>query len=334
LAVSVPHRKLVFADDQDAGITRRQLHGHWAYFDPDGTRILDRDKIDRLNHIGLPPAYEQAWFSPDPDAHIQATGIDARGRKQYRYHPDFTAGRDASKFGRCAAFGEALPLIRARVERDLAKRSLSRERALASVVRLLDTGRIRVGNEAYARANGSFGATTLRMRHAKLDHGKLMLRFKAKSGKLCTLQATDRGLVRFVKQMQDLPGQHLFQCVAPDGTIDTVGSADVNAYIRETMGRVEGEDFTAKHFRTWRASALAYEWLSTQDHPRLRPMLDFVSSELCNTPAIVRKSYVHPALIDLAKTENVERLPPLPRRTKWLSRFERGLIVFLKRQEE
>jgi DNA topoisomerase-1 len=334
LAVSVPHTKLVFVDDQGPGITRRLLHGHWAYFDADGARIVERDEIDRLNHIGLPPAYEQAWFSPDPNTHIQATGIDARGRKQYRYHPDFTAVRDASKFGRCAAFGEALPLIRARVERDLAKRGLSRERALASVVRLLDTGRIRVGNEAYTRANGSFGATTLRRRHAKLDHDRLTLRFKAKSGKLCTLKVADRGLVRFVKQMQDLPGQHLFQCVAPDGTIDTIGSADVNAYIRETMGRIEGEDFTAKHFRTWRASALAYEWLSTQDHPRLRPMLDFVASELCNTPAIVRKSYVHPALIDLAKTERGHESLPLPRRTRWLSRFERGLIAFLQREDK
>ncbi len=143
LAVSVPHRKLVFVDDQHPGIRRRLLRGRWAYFDAGGARIVDRDEIDRLNQIGLPPAYEQAWFSPDPNAHIQATGIDARGRKQYRYHPDFTADRDASKFGRCVAFGEALPLIRARVEHDLAKRGLSRERALASVVRLLDTGRIR-----------------------------------------------------------------------------------------------------------------------------------------------------------------------------------------------
>jgi DNA topoisomerase I len=331
LAVSVPRQNLVFADEEVPGIRRRWLRGHWAYFNADGARIVDRNEIDRLNHIGLPPAYEQAWFSPDPNAHIQATGIDARGRKQYRYHPDFTAERNASKFARCAAFGKALPLIRARVERDLAKRSLSRERALASVVRLLDTGRIRVGNEAYARANGSFGATTLRMRHAKLDHDKLTLRFKAKSGKLCTLKVTDRGLVRFVKQIQDLPGQHLFQCVGPDGEIDTVGSADVNAYIRETMRSIEGEGFTAKHFRTWRASALAYEWLSTQDHPRLRPMLDFVANELCNTPAIVRKSYVHPVLIDLAKAESTHDRLPLPRRTKWLSRFERGLITFLER---
>lgn len=329
-ARSVPERALIFVDDQVAGISRRLLRGHWAYFDTNGQRITDREEIDRLNHIGLPPAYEQAWFAPDPNAHILATGIDARGRKQYRYHPNFIADRDAGKFGRCAAFGHALPLIRARVELDLAKRSLSRERALASVVRLLDTGRIRVGNEAYARENGSFGATTLRMRHAKLDRGKLMLRFKAKSGKLCTLSITDRRLVRFVKQMQDLPGQHLFQYLLDDGGIGAIGSSDVNAYIRETMGA----DFTAKHFRTWRASALAFEWLMTHDRAQLRPMLDFVASELCNTPAVVRRSYVHPMLIDLAKTEGgPEGLGALPRRTKWLSRFERGLIALLEREK-
>lgn len=328
----VPGQKLIFVDDRGEGISRRLVRGHWAYFDAGGQRVTDRDEIDRLNHVGLPPAYERAWFAPQPNAHILATGIDARGRKQYRYHPDFVAGRDAGKFGRCAAFGEALPLVRARIERDLARRSLSRDRALASVIRLLDTGRIRVGNEAYARENGSFGATTLRMRHAKLHHGELMLRFKAKSGKLCTLRISDRRLVRFVRQMQDLPGQHLFQYLLDDGSVGTIGSSDVNAYIRETMG----SDFTAKHFRTWRASALAYEWLATQDPVRLRPMLDFVASELCNTPAIVRKSYVHPMLIDLAKAESIGagELPPLPRRTKWLSRFERGLIALLEREKD
>jgi len=332
-AATVPDRRIVFVDEQSAGIGRRLVRGHWAYFDAEGKRIVDREEIDRLNHIGLPPAYEAAWFSPDPDAHILATGIDARGRKQYRYHPDFIAGRDAGKFGRCAAFGRALPRLRERVARDLAKRSLSRDRALASVVRLLDTGRIRVGNEAYVRANGSFGATTLRMRHAKLDHGKLLLRFKAKSGKLCTLKVSDRGLVRFVKQMQDLPGQHLFQYIDDDGAIGTIGSSDVNAYIRETMGdQGESGDFTAKHFRTWRASALAFEWLATHEHARLQPMLDFVASELCNTPAIVRKSYVHPDLISLAKAEGtaIDAQLRLPRQTKWLSRYERGLLAFLE----
>ncbi|MBO9574981.1 MAG: DNA topoisomerase IB [Sphingobium sp.] len=319
--------RLVHVDERMAGITRRALRGHWAYFDPGGRRITDRDEIDRLDAIALPPAYTDAWFAPVPNAHLLATGLDARGRKQYRYHPAFVAARDFHKFERCAAFGEALPLIRARVERDLAQRRLSAERAIASVVRLLDTGRIRVGNEAYAKANKSFGATTLRTRHARVDHGRLTLKFLAKSGKQCRLCVSDRGLVRFVKQVQDLPGQHLFQYLLEDGSSCPVGSREVNAYIHEAMG----EDFTAKDFRTWRASALAFEWLAGDERGGLQAMLDFVSAELCNTPAIARKSYVHPALIDIARNRRNtfrEELK-LPRATKWLSRHERGLIAFL-----
>jgi len=319
--------RLVHVEEGMPGITRRKLRGHWAYYGPEGARITDRDEIDRLNHIALPPAYEAAWFAPVANAHILATGIDARGRKQYRYHPDFIAERDSRKFEACLAFAERLPLIRAQVEQDLRRRTLSAERALASVVRLLNSGRIRVGNEAYARENRSFGATTLRMRHARIEQGRLTLRFKAKSGKTCALRVSDRGLVRFIKQMQDLPGQHLFQYMRDDGTPCPIGSREVNAYIREAMG----EDFTAKHFRTWRASALAFEWLATQQTTGLDPMLAFVASELCNTPAIARKSYVHPALIDLAKTD-VQAFRAqlrLPRRTRWLSRYERGLMAYL-----
>ena len=324
-------RQLIFADDGAVGITRRIMRGHWAYFDAAGERITDTQEVERLNHIGLPPAYEHAWFAPDPAAHILATGIDARGRKQYRYHPDFRAERDASKFGGCIAFGQKLPLIRARVEKDLARRALSRERAIASIVRLLDSGRIRIGNEAYARANRSFGATTLRMRHARLDHGRLLLRFRAKSGKLCEIRITDRSLIRFVRRMQDLPGQHLFQYVHPDGSVGAIGSSDVNSYIRETMGA----DFTAKHFRTWRASALAFEWLATHPDGRLKPMLDFVASELGNTPSIARKSYIHPALIELAK-DDPDRIGTeirARRASRWLSGHERGLLAFLERRD-
>ncbi len=319
--------RLVHVEEGMPGITRRTLRGHWAYYGPDGARITDRDEIDRLNGIALPPAYEAAWFAPIANAHILATGVDARGRKQYRYHPDFVADRDSRKFDACLAFAEALPLVRAQVERDLRRRTLSAERAIASVVRLLDSGRIRVGNEAYARENRSFGATTLRMRHARIEHDRLTLRFQAKSGKTCALRVSDRGLVRFVKQMQDLPGQHLFQYVREDGTPCPIGSREVNAYIRAAMG----DDFTAKHFRTWRASALAFEWLATQEEQGLDPMLAFVAGELCNTPAIARKSYVHPALIDLAKAgaPAFRAQLRLPRRSRWLSRCERGLMAYL-----
>ncbi len=318
---------LIFVDDSLPGISRRKIRGHWAYFDPKGDRVTDRDEIDRLNRIGLPPAYTDAWFAPSDRAHILATGIDARDRKQYRYNPAFTAERDSLKFDACAQFGRLLPLIRARVEDDLSGRGLSQQRAIASIVRLLDSGRIRIGNEAYARSNKSFGATTLLMKHAKIASGKLLLRFKAKSGKLCEIRVSDRGLVRFVRQMQDLPGQHLFQYLRDDGEVCPVSSSDVNAYLRETMGA----DFTAKHFRTWTASALAFEWLADEGGSGLREMLDYVSGHLGNTPAIARKSYVHPVLIDIARdgAAAFRAALHLPRRTRWLSRHERGLIDYL-----
>lgn len=323
-------QSLIFADLDAPGISRRRQRGHWAYFGPEGDRISNRDEIDRLNGIALPPAYADAWFSPNPDAHILATGVDDRGRKQYRYHPAFIAGRDALKFERCAEFGRALPRIRQRVEADLAGRALTEQRAVASVVRLLDSGRIRVGNECYARSNGSFGATTLLQRHAQVNGRRLTLRFHAKSGKLCTLNVTDRDLVRFVKRMQDLPGQHLFQYIGEDGAVWPINSSDVNQYIRETMDA----DFSAKDFRTWAASVLAFEWLLGQsDGMRLTDLLAFVAEHLGNTPAIARKAYIHPALVEMASTASAG-LPALrlPRRTRWLSREERGLIACLDKQ--
>jgi len=319
--------RILFADLDMSGISRRLIRRRWAYFDPEGQRITDRAEIDRLNGIGLPPAYRDAWFSPKPDAHILAMGIDDKGRRQYRYHPDFIANRDSRKFERCVQFGQALPRIRKQVEADLATRSLSRQRALASIVRLLDSGRIRVGNECYARSNKSFGATTLLQRHASLSGNRLTLRFRAKSGKLCTFSVTDRGLVRFVRRMQDLPGQHLFQYIGEDGAIWPISSSDVNHYIKETMKA----DFSAKDFRTWTASVLAFEWLRERTvGTALGEMLAFVAQHLGNTPAIARKSYIHPMLIEMAKGTPAAALAnPLPRRTRWLSREERGLIALL-----
>jgi len=323
--------RIIFADLDSPGISRGLIRSRWAYFDPEGHRITDRDEIDRLQGIGLPPAYRDAWFSPEPNAHILAVGVDDRGRRQYRYHPDFIASRDSRKFERCADFGRALPHIRKQVETDLAIPGLSRQRALASIVRLLDSGRIRIGNECYARSNRSFGATTLLQRHASVSGNRLTLRFRAKSGKLCTFSVTDRGLVRFVKRMQDLPGQHLFQYVAEDGAIWPINSSDVNHYIKETMKA----DFSAKDFRTWTASVLAFEWLLQRaDGMTLGQMLAFVATHLGNTPAIARKSYIHPMLIEMAKDAPANPLAIiLPRRTHWLSREERGLIALLDSQE-
>lgn len=324
-------RGLRYCDDNRPGITRRRMRHGWGYWDANGQRVTDRDEIDRLNAVGLPPAYTDAWYCPHPNGHLQATGIDDRGRKQYRYHPEFRAAQEAAKYDRCAAFGHLLPKLRARIEADLRKRSLSKERAVAAVVRLLDRGHVRVGNEGYAKANKSFGATTLRKRHARLNGTSLKLQYRAKSGKLRTLTLTDASLRNFVKRCQDLPGQHLFGWLDDAGDAHPVSSTDVNDYIRDAMG----DDFTAKHFRTWGASAIAFEALTGPDAPiGLNTMLEPVTQALGNTPAIARKSYVHPDLIDLAKDREAQTAfrdtLALPRATRYLSRAERGLIAFLE----
>ena len=324
--------RLIYCDDSLPGLTRRKAGKGWAYFNAAGARVTDRAEIDRLNRIALPPAYANAWFCPADNGHILATGIDAKGRKQYRYHPDFRAHKEGEKFDGTAQFGRLLPLVRKRVEDDLRSPKLTRERAVASVVRLLDTGGIRVGNEAYAKDNQSFGATTLRMRHAAVSGNRLKLRFKAKSGKLCEMTVTDRSLARFVKRMQDLPGQHLFQYLDDDGTPQPVGSAEVNAYLRETMG----EDFTAKNFRTWHASAIGLQTLAeagaeAEGALSVKALAEAVSERLGNTPAIARKSYIHPAVIALVDSQVKWRDKlKLPRATPWLSRYERALIALLE----
>jgi DNA topoisomerase-1 len=326
MAVKPPD--LDYVDDSAPGITRKKAGRSWAYFDPAGQRITDREEIDRLNRIALPPAYTHAWFCLNARGHLLATGIDARGRKQYRYHPDFRAHREAEKFDHCAAFGCLLPKVRQRVAKDLARRSLSRERVVASVVRLLDLGAIRVGNESYVKSNRSFGATTLRQRHAAVSGGKVKLRFKAKSGQMREARIDDAGLARLVRRMQDLPGQHLFQYVNGDGDAHPVGSQDVNAYLCETMG----EHFTAKDFRTWHASALALRLLAEADRPlTLKELTTQVGQHLGNTPAMARKSYIHPAVIALVERQQTWRATlKLPRETKWLSRYERALVKLLE----
>jgi DNA topoisomerase-1 len=321
---------LCYVDDALPGITRKRHGRYWQYFDPAGKRITDRDEIDRLNAIGLPPAYKDAWFCPTPEGHIQAIGYDEKGRKQYRYHEDFRAQQEAAKYDLCAAFGRKLPLLRSRVENDLAGRKLSRDTVVAAVVRLLDIERVRVGNEQYAQANKSFGATTLRRRHVKLLGRTVKMRFTAKGGVVRELSITDRNLTRLVRRCQDLPGQNLFQYIDDDGEPQPVTSSDVNVYIRDAMG----EDFTAKHFRTWGASAIAFEALCAagKDGISLKEMLEPVAEALGNTPAISRKSYVHPALIEAVKNNPTDPLEglPCPRATKYLSGAERGLIEFLE----
>lgn len=320
--------KLIYIDDGLPGITRRRAGPGWAYFDAKGKCIADRAEIDRLNSIALPPAYTDAWFCPAGNGHILATGIDARGRKQYRYHPDFRTHREGEKFDLCLAFGTLLPLVRKRAEQDLAGSNPTREDAVASVVRLLDLGIVRIGNEAYAKTNRTFGATTLRRRHAEVKGSRLKLRFRAKSGVMREVTITDRRLAHFVRKMQDLPGQHLFQYLGDDGAVHHVGSAEVNQYLCETMG----EHFTAKNFRTWHASVIAFELLAhARGQLTIAALMEQVSERLGNTPAIARKSYVHPAVVALVERQEKWREGlRLPRKTQWLSREERGLIELLE----
>jgi len=299
------------------------------YFYADGKRVTDRDEIDRLNRVGLPPAYENAWFCASPHGHIQAIGYDAKGRKQYRYHEEFRSQQEAAKYDRCAAFGRSLPALRAKVEEDLGRRALSRDAVIAAIVRLLDIAHLRIGNEAYAVENKSFGATTLRNRHAKVFGRTVKMSFKGKHGIMQQLSINDRNLARIVRNCQDLPGQHLFQYVDDEGMPQPVSSSDVNAYIKTAMG----QDFTAKHFRTWGASVIAFEQLcrAGKEGVTLKQMIEPVAEALGNTPAISRKSYIHPALIDAVKNrDNLLAGLHCPRPTQYLSSAERGLIAFLE----
>ena len=320
--------RLVHVDDSLPGISRKRAGVGWQYRDAKRKIIHDRKEIDRLNAIALPPAYEDAWFCPAPNGHILATGYDARGRKQYRYHPSFRLARDADKYDRCAAFGHALPLLRARLADDLGRRTLCSERVVAAVVRLLDLAALRIGNEEYVATNKSFGATTLRQRHAQLSGKTLRLRYRAKGGTQREVTISDRSLATLVRRLQDLPGQNLFQYEDEDG-LCSVGSEDVNAYIREAMG----EEFSARHFRTWTASVEAFAFLyDAPEPPPLKAMIEYVADRLGNTPAIARKAYIHPAMIAAARTREdfAAVTGNLPRATRYLSRYERGFLTYLE----
>ena len=305
---------------------------YWAYFDAEGNRVTDRDEIDRLNAIGLPPAYENAWFCADPNGHLQATGVDARGRKQYRYHADFRAKRESAKYEGLLEFGKVLSRLRRRVDKDLRRRDLSREAVLAAVVRLLDTQHIRIGNEQYAKENKSYGATTLRARHLKRTGHGLMMRFTGKHGIVHEVKITDTNLKRICKRCQDLPGQMLFQYINGDGEPKPITSGDVNDYIKEATGG----DFTAKHFRTWGASVIACEQLLKKAEDArisVKTVVEPVAEALGNTPAISRKSYVHPALLEAVKDDARDPLDGMerPRGRKRLSSTEVALLEFLAR---
>lgn len=293
---------LVYVSDSEPGIRRRRAGKGFSYRGPDGKAVKDSDTLDRIRSLAIPPAYTDVWICADPDGHIQATGRDARGRKQYRYHPRFREVRDSTKYERMLDFAAALPALRARVDEDMGRRGMPREKVLATVVHLLETTMIRVGNADYAKQNKSHGLTTLNDRHVKIDGAQVRFRFKGKSGKEWDLGIRDRRVARIVKASQDLPGQHLFQYFDDDGERRTVTSGDVNAYLRE----ISGTDITAKDFRTWTGTVLAalalaeYEKADSQAAARrnVREAIEQVSARLGNTPTICRKCYVHPQVID------------------------------------
>lgn len=288
--------------DDCPGIRRARAGKGFRYLAADGRPVRDEETLGRIRSLVIPPAWTGVWICPQANGHLQATGLDARGRKQYRYHPRWRTARDETKFHRLVAFGRALPRLRARVEADLSLPGLPRAKVLATVVRLLEMTLIRVGNEEYVRANGSFGLTTLRDRHVEVDGAGVHFAFRGKSGVRHRIDVRDRRLARVVRGCRDLPGQELFQYVAEDGTRHTVNSADVNAYLHEAAG----EEFTAKDFRTWAGTMLASRALvelgefdsQTRAKKNVVAAVEQVAGRLGNTIAVCRKCYIHPAVFE------------------------------------
>jgi len=293
---------LTYVDDKDPGIRRVKKGKGFAYLDARGEPVTSERTLERIRKLVLPPAWTEVWICPRADGHIQATARDARGRKQYKYHPKWRETRDETKYARMAEFGRALPKLRRRVEADLALRGLPKEKVLAAVVRVMEMTLVRVGNDEYAKQNKSFGLTTLRDRHVKFQGSSAIFEFNGKSGKVHRTGIRDRRLARIVKACQDIPGQRLFQYLTPDGERCPVTSTDVNAYIREATGG----DFTAKDFRTWAgtldcARRLVEAGAAESPTEAKRIMAQCVketASQLGNTPAVCRSSYVHPAIFD------------------------------------
>lgn len=302
---------LRWSTDAEPGLTRRRRGKGFSYLHPDGTIVRDPATLERLRSLAVPPAYRDVWLCADAAGHLQATGFDARGRKQYRYHPRWLAAQEEAKFHRLRRFGEVLPSLRRRVAHDLGRPGLPPEKVTAAVVRLLEESLIRVGNPEYARTNDSYGLTTLTEEHVDVDGAEIHFSFRGKGGKEWQVDVRDPRAARVVAQCQDLPGQELFQWVDENGTAHSVGSGDVNAYLRDHGG----EDFTAKDFRTWAGTALAFRHLQKVATPgtkrdtkaSLKAALQEVAGQLGNTVAVCRRSYVHPSVIECFEAGQMER---------------------------
>ncbi|WP_248740583.1 DNA topoisomerase IB [Pseudomonas sp. MWU12-2029] len=327
---------LHYVDDTQPGLTRKKLRGKFCYFDATGQRIRDPDEIKRINALAVPPAYTDVWICADPRGHLQATGRDARGRKQYRYHPRWREVRDADKYSRLREFGMALPKLRKQLEVLLDAPGFSRDKVMATVITLLDATLIRVGNTQYARDNRSYGLTTLRSRHVEINGSAILFQFRGKSGIEHQITVKDRRLARIIKRCLEIPGQNLFQYLDENGERHTISSSDVNTYLQT----LTGADFTAKDYRTWAGSALALavlrelQWESEAEAKRhVVEMVKDVARQLGNTPAVCRKCYIHPAVVEHFMLGALAELPK-PRIRKGLRKEEVALALFLERMSD
>src|SRR6266550_1237640 len=300
-AASARAAGLRYVADLTPGIRRRRVGKGFGYTASDGRPIRDAETLGRIKRLAIPPAWTDVWICADPRGHLQATGRDARGRKQYRYHPRWREVRDAVKYDRMLAFAESLPKIREQTDRDLERPDLPREKVLATIVRLLEDTRIRIGNDEYRKENGSYGLTTLRNRHVNVIGAEVRLTFRGKSGKQHTVELHDRRMARIIKRFLEIPGQELFKYVDGDGEVKAIDSADVNEYLQQ----ISGEDFTAKDFRTWAGTILAARFLretagatsARGARKQLVRAIARVADELGNTAAVAKKGYIHPAVI-------------------------------------
>lgn len=327
---------LRYVSDDEPGLTRRRKGKGFVYFDARGRQVPDAATLERITRLAVPPAYEDVWICADADGHIQATGRDARGRKQYRYHPRWVEARDANKFDRMIAFGAMLPRLRRRIDAHMRRKGLGRRKVLATVAHLLDTTLIRIGNADYARANESYGLTTLRNSHVDVTSSELRFQFRGKSGKVWRLKVRDRRIARIVRQIQELPGQQVFQYVDRAGRTRAVTSGDVNDYLRE----IADEPISAKDFRTWAGSVLAALELGEFEafgsaaaaKKNVRAAITRVAARLGNTPAICRKCYVHPQVIDAYVNGRLaEGMRRTGRTPAGLQPEEAAVLAFLRR---
>ncbi len=331
----VSPKPLIHIADTVAGIQRKRAGAGFAYKTATGKTVTDNATLARIRSLVIPPAWTDVWISPKANSHLQATGRDARGRKQYRYHPTFRAHRESHKHAHLAAFGAALPSIRRTVRAHMARKGLPREKVLATIVTLLETTLIRVGNADYARANHSYGLTTLRDPHVGISGSELQFHFKGKSGKVWRLKVQNARVARIVKDCRDIPGQHLFQYRDSDGRRRKIESGDVNAYLRD----IAGADITAKDFRTWAGTVLAALALANFEAPEseaeakrnIRAVIEDVAGQLGNTVAICRKCYVHPAVVD-AYTAGELKLKKPARAEMSLRKEEAAVLAFLRKQ--